>query len=185
MSKQAEAVETVTVAHREPSPRCTRLTALACGLLALISAGACSSLPPEHTSDLSMTERLRLTSREPYRLTFKFDAYTKAGATTGGVALWFGDKEQTVMNLPSPRGTTAVEYTPGGLYWVTECQAEGFFGSRSSLRFGPVPLSDFAFRSGPLAPQVDGRIPIGDGARPGQPKVIIYLSIADFGIGMK
>jgi hypothetical protein len=185
MSEKANAGDAATVAAPGPHPRFARLTALACTLLALLSAGACSVLPPEHASDLSMAERLRLTAREPYRLTFKFDAYTKAGSKTGGIALWLGDKEHTVMTLPSPRGATTVEYTPGGLYWTMDCQPDGVFSTGSRMAAGPMLLNDFAFRSGPLVPETDGRIAIGEGARPGQPKVTVYLSIEDFGIGMK
>jgi hypothetical protein len=50
---------------------------------------------------------------------------------------------------------------------------------------GTIVLSDFAFRTGPLAPGADGRIALGDGARPGQPKVTIYLSTADLDFGAK
>ena len=180
-----EEVETVSVAALESRPRVARVTGLACALLALLSFGACSMLPAEHAPDPIKEPSLRLIAREPNRLTFKFRAYTKPGTAPAGLTFWLGDKEYTIMSVGAEHGTTVLENTPEGLFWTTEWPAEGVFAKTAHMRSGPMLLSDFAFRPDPLVPDTYGRFAVGDGARPGQPKVTIYLSIANFDIGMK
>ncbi|MGD0999157.1 MAG: hypothetical protein ABSA67_00545 [Candidatus Brocadiia bacterium] len=180
MTKKAEAVETASIAALRPRRRLARLAGLACVLLALLSFGACSILPAEHATDPARERSLRLIAREPNRLTFKFVAHSRPGAAPVGLTFWLGDKEHTIISLSAERGTTVLEYTPEGLFWTTEWPPEGVFAKTGHMRAGPMPLSDFAFRPDPLVPDADGRLAIADGARPGGPKVTIYLSIADF-----
>ena len=179
MARKAEAVETATAAIPEARPSPARLAGLACALLALLSFGACSILPAEHEPGPNKEAGLRLVAREPNRLTFKFVVRSKPGAQAG-LTFWLGGKEHTIVSLGSERGITMLECTPDGVFWTTEWPPEGAFAKPTHMRAGPIPLSDFAFRPNPLVPDADGRLPIADGARPGEPKVTIYLSIADF-----
>ena len=179
MPKNPEAVDAATAAVAAPSRILARLAGLACALIALVTFGACSILPAEHERGPNKEPGIRLVAREPNRLTFKFVVRSKPGATAG-LTFWIGDKEHTFVSAAADRGTTVLEYTPDGLIWTTECPPEGVFAKPAYLRTGPISLNDFAFRPDPLVPDADGRLPIADGARPGEPKVTIYLSIADF-----
>ncbi len=179
MAKKAEAVETATVAALKLTPSLAHLAALSCALLALLSFNACSILPAEHEPGPTKGPSIRLITREPNRLTFKFVAWSKPGAAPAGLTLWLGDKEHTVVSMGSERGTTMLEYTPDGVFWTAEWPPESAFGKPAHMRSGPMPLTDLAFRPDPLVPDADGRLPIADAARPGQPKLTIYLSISD------
>ena len=183
-SAGGQEVETATVAALELRPRLARLTGLACALLALLSFGACSILSAEHAPEPIKDPNLRLIAREPNCLTFKFRAYSKPHTAPAGLAFWLGDREHTIMSLAAEHGTTVLENTPEGLFWTTEWPAEGIFVKAAHMRAGPMLLSDFAFRPDPLVSDAFGRLAIGDGARPGQPKVTVYLSIANLEIGM-
>jgi hypothetical protein len=183
MPKEVEAAASAAVAASEPSSRLTRLAALACALLAF-SFGACSALPAEHPPDPN-SPAILLIARTPNSLTFSFRAYTPSGAAPAGLTLWLGDKERTIASPGAEHGTTVLESTPEGLYWTTDWPAEGVFGKNAHLRSGPIPLNDFAFRPDPLVWDAFGRLAVADGARPGQPKIALSLSIANFDIGMK
>ncbi len=185
MAKKAEAVETALVAVIAPRLRLARRIGLACALLAILSLGACSLLPAEHAPDPVKDPPLRLIARTPNSLTFNFRAYSKPGAAPAALAFWLGDKEHTIVTPGTEHGITVVENTPDGLFWTTEWAAEGVFAKTAHMRSGPMVLNDFAFRPDPLVPDTFGRIAVADGARPGQPKMTLYLSIANFDIGMK
>lgn len=185
MAKKAETVQAAAVAALEPCERLAHVAALAWALLALVSLGACSLLPAEHPPDPIKDPALQLIAREPNRLTFKFYAYSKPGTAPAGLAFWLGDKEHTIVSPGAEHGTTVLESTPEGLFWTTEWPAEGVFSKTAHMRAGPIPLNDFAFRSDPLVPDAFGRLAIADAARPGQPKMTLYLSIANLDIGMK
>jgi len=185
MAREAEAVDTASVAAIEPRLHLVRRIGLACALFAVLSLGACSLLPAEHAPDPVKQPPLGLIARTPNSLTFNFRAYTKPGAAPAGLAFWLGDKEHTIVTPGTEHGITVLENTPDGLFWTIEWAAEGVFAKTAHLRAGPILLKDFAFRPDPLVPDTFGRIAVAEGARPGQPKMTLYLSIANFDIGMK
>jgi hypothetical protein len=153
----------------------------AAGMLAtVLSLTGCSSILPKEHNDPRMVTGYHLTVRRSTRLKFNYVVKMKNGVEPAGLALWFGDKEHIVVALGSDHGTVDVEYTPEGLYWVTVSQPEGVMMSERRTQFGPIALADFAFRKGDLVLQEDGRIAIGDGVRPGGPKVTVYLGFSGF-----
>ena len=182
MAKQAEAA---TVAALERGPRIVRMSGLACALLAALSFSACSLLPEEHAPNPATEPVIALVARTPNSMTFKFRAYARRGAPPAGLALWIGDKDHTIASPGAEFGTTTLESTPEGLIWTTEWPAEGVFSKAGHMRAGPIQLTDFAFRPDPLVWDAFGRLAVADGARPGQPKAAIYLSISNLNVGMK
>jgi hypothetical protein len=185
MAAKAEAADAAPVAAVAPRLRLARLSGLACALLAILSFSACSLLPAEHAPDPAKEPPLGLISRTPNSLTFNFRAYSKPGAAPAALAFWLGDKEHTIVTPGTEHGITVLENTPDGLFWTTEWAAEGVFAKTAHMRAGPILLKDFAFRPDPLVPDSFGRIAVAEGARPGEPKMTLYLSIANFDIGMK
>jgi hypothetical protein len=164
--------------------RALKFTGLACAMLALLSFGACSALPKERAPDPNQLP-IVLVSRTPSSLTFHFRAYSPSGGPPSGLTLWLGDKERTIASPGVEYGTAVIESTPEGLIWTVNWPAEGVFGKDGHLRSGPIQLSDFAFRPDPLVWDAFGRVAIADGARPGQPKMAIYLSISNLEAGTK
>jgi len=184
MTSKAEAAVIAPVRVPENLSLLARMCGLTCTLVAVLSFSACSILPAEHAPNPSVPA-ISLIARTSNSLTFKFRAYQARGTAPAGLTLWLGEKERTIISPSIEYGTTVIESTPEGLYWTTDWPAEGVLGKAAHLRQGPIQLNDFAFRPDPMVWDAFGRLAIADGARPGSPKMAIYLSISNLAVGAK